>query len=68
MLGRLRDGDIVRVDAEAGVLEAEADEATLLRRDPAPGPDERSSYGLGRELFGLFRANALSAEEGGSPL
>jgi len=68
MLGRLRDGDIVRVDAEAGVLEAEADAATLLRRDPAPGPDERSSYGLGRELFRLFRANALSAEEGGSPL
>ena len=68
MLGRLRDGDVVRVDAEAGVLEVEVDEATLLGREPAPGPAERSNYGLGRELFGLFRANALSAEEGGSPL
>jgi len=68
MLGRLRDGDIVRVDAEAGVLEAEVAEATLLGRDPAPGPKEQSRYGLGRELFGLFRAHARSAEEGGSPL
>jgi phosphogluconate dehydratase len=67
-LGRLRDGDIVRVDAEAGVLEVEADEQTLAAREPAPRPDERVSYGLGRELFGLFRANARSAEEGGSPL
>jgi len=68
MLGRIRDGDIVRVDAVAGVLEVEADEATLLAREPAAGPDERNGYGLGRELFGLFRAHALSAEEGGSPL
>jgi phosphogluconate dehydratase len=67
-LGQLRDGDIVRVDAEAGVLEVEADEETLAAREPAPGPDVRVSFGLGRELFGLFRAHARSAEEGGSPL
>jgi phosphogluconate dehydratase len=68
MLGRLRDGDIVRVDADAGVLEVEVDEATLAGREHAPGPAEHNSYGLGRELFGLFRAQALSAEEGGSPV
>jgi len=50
------------------VLEVDVEQAELFNRAPAPGPDERSSYGLGRELFGLFRANALSAEEGGSPL
>ena len=68
MLGRLRDGDIVRVDADAGVLEVEADEATLVGREHARGPAEHNSYGLGRELFGLFRAQALSAEEGASPV
>jgi len=67
-LARVRDGDIVRVDAEAGVLEVEVEGAELLRRAPAPGPGQHSSYGLGRELFSLFRANALTAEEGGSPL
>jgi hypothetical protein len=44
------------------------DEATLASREHAPGPAEHNSYGLGRELFGLFRAQALSAEEGGSPV
>jgi phosphogluconate dehydratase len=68
LLGFLRDGDIIRVDAESGVLEAEVDESTLLSRDPPPRPDPRSAYGLGRELFGLFRAQARSSEEGGSPL
>jgi phosphogluconate dehydratase len=68
LLGFLRDGDIIRVDAESGVLEAEVDEATLLSRDPPPPPDPGSAYGLGRELFGLFRAQARSSEEGGSPL
>jgi phosphogluconate dehydratase len=67
-LARLRDGDIIRVDAEAGVLEAEVDDATLQGREPAPGPDPRSAHGMGRELFALFRAGARSAEEGGSPL
>ena len=67
-LAHVRDGDIIRVDANAGVLEAQVGEVTLLGRDRAPGPDGRGDYGLGRELFGLFRAQARSAEEGGSPL
>jgi phosphogluconate dehydratase len=67
-IGRLQDGDIIRVDAEAGVLEAEIDELALSARTPHSGVAEASTWGLGRELFGIFRANALSAEEGGSPL
>ena len=67
-IGRIRDGDIIRVDAQAGVLEAELDDAIGQLRAPAPAPSARNEYGTGRELFGLFRRHARSAEEGGSPI
>jgi phosphogluconate dehydratase len=58
-LAYLRDGDIVRVDAEAGTLSTGAD---LASRTPAPAPADTA--GLGRELFALFRSNSGSAETG----
>ncbi len=67
-LGRLRDGDMVLLDAEAGVIEAEVDDALWEARAAAPpkAPHSIVDDGLGRRLFGLFRAHALPAEEGGS--
>jgi len=63
-LARVRDGDIVRLDGEAGVLEAKVDAAEWARRTPAP-PDLRGHHhGMGRELFAGFRAHALGAEQG----
>jgi phosphogluconate dehydratase len=67
-IGRVQDGDIIRVDARSGVLEAEVEDTDMLLREAAPAPDEGNAYGLGRDLFRLFRGSALSAEEGGSPL
>ena len=67
-IGRLRDGDILRLDAEGGLLEVEADEDTLAGRAPLPPPGSEVHFGLGRELFALFRSQALPAEQGGSPL
>ena len=67
-LGRLQDGDVVRVDAEAGVLEAEVDDLELAARSAPTTDADKAAWGLGRELFGVFRANARSPEEGGSPL
>ena len=67
-LARVRDGDIIRLDAVAGTLEIEADEAEFTSRVPNIGPGEDNDTGMGRELFSLFRQNALSAEEGGSPV
>jgi phosphogluconate dehydratase len=65
-LGRVRDGDMVRVDAVAGTLDAlvPADEweARALPSPPAP------AQGLGRELFALFRQHADEAERGASPI
>jgi phosphogluconate dehydratase len=66
-LAKLRDGDIVRLDAEAGTLQAMVPEAQWAVRDTATMPEAlRSSNanGMGRELFNVFRRNALVAEEG----
>jgi len=67
-LGKLRDGDLVRIDAAAGVMEAQVGAEDWSRREIATRgkPGARGpGRGLGREMFGMFRARAASAEEGG---
>ncbi|MBK9135817.1 MAG: phosphogluconate dehydratase [Betaproteobacteria bacterium] len=66
-LAKLRDGDVVRVDAAAGTLAALVDEATWAARENAERPDDEAEaheHGLGRELFAGFRRQVGSAEEG----
>jgi phosphogluconate dehydratase len=66
-LGKVRDGDLIRLDAVAGTLEALVDEATWAAREVAPQPAELAQAhgrGLGRELFAGMRRNVLTAEEG----
>lgn len=66
-LGRVRDGDLMRVDAHAGTLEAVVDAIEWQRREPAtPAPAQAANSGhdLGRELFAGMRKNVVSAEEG----
>jgi phosphogluconate dehydratase len=63
-LGKLRDGDLVRLDSNTGTLEALVPEATWQTREhqqPAPAVQ----HGMGRELFAPFRALAATAEQGG---
>ncbi|MFC0200600.1 phosphogluconate dehydratase [Paracoccus rhizosphaerae] len=61
-LARLRDGDLVRLDAAAGTLECLAPD--FEDRAPATFDGADSSVGLGRELFAAFRAVAGPATEG----
>ena len=66
-LAKLRDGDLVRLDAEAGTLQALVGDAEWAARTPALVPPEEAeahAHGLGRELFAGMRRNVLSAEEG----
>jgi phosphogluconate dehydratase len=66
-LARLRDGDIVRLDATAGTLQALVDEAQWNAREVLTMPEtlvQENGLGMGRELFAGMRRNALSAEEG----
>jgi phosphogluconate dehydratase len=66
-LGKVRDGDLIRLDAVAGTLDALVDDAEWARREPARLSAERAEtnqHGLGRELFAGLRRNVTSAEEG----
>jgi phosphogluconate dehydratase len=67
-IGKIRSGDIVRVDAQAGVLEVKVDTATLRSRASAPAPAADHHHGVGRELFGLFRRAVSAADTGASVL
>jgi phosphogluconate dehydratase len=66
-LARVRDGDVIRLDAVSGTLDALVNEATWAAReavhiDAAQARD--NAHGIGRELFGGLRKNVTSAEEG----
>ncbi|MGV8951514.1 MAG: phosphogluconate dehydratase [Cypionkella sp.] len=61
-LARLRDGDIVRLDAVAGTLSVLA--ADFDQREPVTADLSANSHGLGRELFEAFRRTVGSSETG----
>ncbi len=65
-LAYVQDGDLIRLDAQAGELEILVDPAVFKARTPAPMPP--SQPGLGRELFANFRAVAGPADHGASVL
>jgi phosphogluconate dehydratase len=66
-IAKIRDGDIVRVDANAGVLDVVSPKDWTMRA-PAQLDVSANARGYGRELFSLFRQGASSAEEGASAL
>ncbi|MBY6090075.1 phosphogluconate dehydratase [Maritimibacter alkaliphilus] len=61
-LARLREGDIVRVDAVAGTIEAVG--VDLSTREPVVADLSGNAHGIGRELFEAFRAHAGTADTG----
>ena len=65
-LAHVRDGDIIRLDAEAGVLTTVG--AGDLSARPAAHRSQAhadaSAWGYGRELFGAFRHVVTTAEQG----
>ncbi len=63
-LARVRDGDLIVLDGERGVLQVRVAAAEWQSRQPAVADLAESRHGMGRELFAVFRANALGAEEG----
>ena len=71
-LGRLRDGDLVRLDAHERTLDVVG--VDLDAREPVvPGPAAAGADGTGRELFAAFRAavgppDAGASVFGGAPI
>ncbi len=65
-LARLRDGDMITVDAAAGTLSVELSAAELAARPLAMLDPEANRHGNGRELFQLFRDAVGRADAGAS--
>ena len=65
-LARVRDGDVICVDCEAGRLEMKLDPCEFDRREPTPFRPNEGQMGLGREMFAAFRAGAAQTETGAS--
>ncbi|OJA80009.1 phosphogluconate dehydratase [Burkholderia ubonensis] len=66
-LGKVKTGDTIVIDAEAGVLDIAVDDAEWQARPVAqPLHQADNEVGFGRELFGVFRAAAAPAEQGAS--
>ncbi len=64
LLAKVRDGDIIRMDAHNNALELKLDERELADREYA-APDLASHrYGLGRQIFAPLRKDLAGAEEG----
>ncbi|MDB5951497.1 MAG: phosphogluconate dehydratase [Massilia sp.] len=63
-LGLVRDGDIIRLDASAGTLEALVPADVWHARSQATADLSQFHIGMGRELFSIFRSNISEAEKG----
>jgi phosphogluconate dehydratase len=66
-IAKIRDGDIIRLNAIVGTLNALVDEDEWQARVPEQMTEAQrnnNGHGIGRELFGGMRKNVHSAEEG----
>ena len=66
-LAKVRDGDVIRLDAQTGDLNVLISPAEWAARTTDSMPPElrtNDSQGMGRELFASMRRNASTAEEG----
>ncbi|MGQ7844567.1 phosphogluconate dehydratase [Granulosicoccus sp. 3-233] len=63
-LAKVRTGDIIRMDAESGTLQALVDEAEWDAREVSVPDLSRKTVNMGRELFSAFRHHVCSAELG----
>ncbi|CAA6801572.1 MAG: Phosphogluconate dehydratase (EC, partial [uncultured Thiotrichaceae bacterium] len=62
-IAKIREGDMIRLDAEAGTLEVL--EADFEQREAVVADLSANQFGLGRELFSVFRRNVGAASGGG---
>ncbi|MEM6773288.1 MAG: phosphogluconate dehydratase [Pseudomonadota bacterium] len=62
-IGRVREGDMLTLDAEAGTLTVAVEAAELEAREACP-MCQTNDAGVGRELFELFRRAVSTPEEG----
>jgi phosphogluconate dehydratase len=65
-ISKLQDGDILLLDADNGILDAQV---TNLESRPSVSANlSDNQYGLGRELFNIFRENVGPTSEGANSI
>jgi len=66
MLAKIKNGDMIRIDIDAGIVTLLVDEAELAQREIADKDLSSNRYSMGRELFSAMRLHTSGAEEGAS--
>ena len=67
-IAKIKDGDIIELDLENGILRAEVSDNEFASRMPLNANLSGNEVGMGRELFYGFRRLVSSAEDGGSAI
>ena len=65
-IAKIRDGDMIRLDADTGTLEVLVDAKEFAMRQPVKADLSRNQSGTGRELFAAFRSLTGRADQGAS--
>ncbi len=65
-IAKIRDGDILCLDADAGTVAFVGDEREFMSRTPATEDLRHEHHGMGRELFAGFRHLVGAADAGAS--
>ena len=65
-IGRIQNGDMIRIDADKGTLEVLVDAVEFAARPLATADLSGNNWGTGRELFSAFRKLAGPADQGAS--
>ncbi|AIC25912.1 phosphogluconate dehydratase [Rhizobium etli bv. mimosae str. IE4771] len=67
-IARIKNGDIIRLDAIKGTLEVLVDAADMAEREPVSVDLSDNEFGMGRELFAPFRRAVGASDQGASVL
>ncbi|MEM8916913.1 MAG: dihydroxy-acid dehydratase, partial [Pseudomonadota bacterium] len=65
-VAKIREGDIIRLDATHGTLDVLVDEQVWASRQAVTEDLTENGFGLGRELFASLRAAVGAADHGAS--
>jgi len=65
-IAKIRDGDMIRINAVTGELMVLVDEAEFNARPVAEADLSEHQYGVGRDLFAAFRAHVSTPDHGAS--
>jgi phosphogluconate dehydratase len=68
VIGKIRDGDLIHLDAVTGLLQVQVDAGELAARDSTACSESGHQHGLGREYFQLFRDHVSGTQTGASIL